>query len=76
MWDHTSAGDTHLRSDLSRCIAFFLQHQDLKSLIFSEIQSPMLYVVNKERAWEALVASLVDSILYHVSVLVHAMDDF
>ena len=36
----------------------------------------MLYVVYKERAWEALVAPLVDSILYHVSVLIHAMDDF
>ena len=44
---HACARDTHLRSDLSRSIAFFLQHQDLKSLIFSEIQIPMLYVVNK-----------------------------
>ena len=41
---HASACYPHPKSDLSRSIAFFLQHQDLKSLIFFEIQSPMLYV--------------------------------
>ena len=73
---HAFACYPHPESDLSRSIAFFLQHQDLKSLIFSEIQIPMLYVVNKERVWEAFVAPLIGARLSQVSVLIHAMDDF
>ena len=70
---HASACYPHPKSDLSRSIAFFFQHQDLKSLIFSEIQIPMLYVVNKERVWEAFVAPLVEAISYHFNVLMPAM---
>ena len=70
---HASACYPHPKSDLSRSIAFFFQHQDLKSLIFSEIQSPMLYVFYKERAREALVAPLVGARLSHVSVLMPEM---
>jgi hypothetical protein len=53
-----------------------LQLKDTKSLILSEIQSPMLYVVNKERVREAFVAPLIGARLSQVSVLMPEMKGF